>query len=119
MKIYCVTVVIGQVTEHHLHTGYQSACQSLGYWNRPWKGRTATLSAAWVPGDAWKPVDALTEKRLAKVQKLWDELVETDQAGLDALLDSLIKRQQPVKPRLTDQERTEAMLRLDRLVDAA
>lgn len=130
MKIYCVTVVIGQVTTQILHTKYQSATQSLSYWNRPWKGRTATLTAAWVPGDAWKPVDAVTEKRLSQVQKLWDELIETDQAGLDALLDSLIRRQAPAKQPvlasggivmgslLREEEREEAMLRLNRLVDA-
>lgn len=134
MKIYCVTVhssgPAGTTIEHHLHTRYQSATQSLAYWNRPWKGRTATLTAAWIPQDAWKPVDAATEKRLSQVQKLWDELIETDQAGLDALLDSLIRRQAPAvplatggivtkQPLLSEQERTEAMLKLDRLVDAA
>lgn len=131
LKIYCVTVVTGSVTEHHLHTKYQSATQSLAHWNKPWRGRSATLSAAWVSGDAWKPVDSQTERRLAKVQKLWDELIETDQEGLDALLDALIKRQKPAAPvlatggivrgpqLLTDQERTEAMLSLNRLVDAS
>lgn len=133
MKIYCVTVVIGSVTEHHLHTKYQSATQSLAHWNRPWLGRSATLSAAWVSGDAWKPVDSATERRLAKVQKLWDELIETDQAGLDALLESLVAKQkvQVKQPLLAlaeggivmgsllrEEERHEAMLRLNRLVDA-
>lgn len=131
MKIYCVTVVTGEVTEHHLHTKYQSATQSLAHWNKPWHGRSATLSAAWVAGDAWKPVDATAERRLAKVQKLWDELIETDQAGLDALLESLVAKQkvpakQPLLAQggivmgslLREEERTEAMIRLNRLVDA-
>lgn len=112
MKIYSVTVQ----GHRHLWTSYQSATQSYGYWDRRYHGQVE-LETANVPEDAWKPVDRATEEKLNRVAALWDQLVKTDQAGLDALLDDLVRRLQPVgKPVLSCEEKDEAMAALDRLV---
>ncbi len=119
MKIYSVTTADAR----YLWTSFQSAAQSHSYWLR--RDPNTVLEAVHVPDDAWKPVDKRTESRLNRVATLWDELVQADQEGLDNLLDDLVKRLQPVKKPeivspLPDRARREAqaMLELDRLVDA-
>jgi hypothetical protein len=61
---------------------------------------------------------------LNRVAVLWDELMKADPEGLDALLDDLVKRVSPKSapkaPVLSPIIRgeAEALLKLDRLVDA-
>lgn len=120
MKIYSVTVLgpKGQVTRH-LWQSYQSATQSFGCWERRHGEGNVVLESVHVPEEEWKPVDRLTESKLNRVATLWGQLVQTDQEGLDALLDDLVKRLQPAKkPLLSAAEKDEAMAALDRLVDA-
>lgn len=115
LKIYRV-----KVNDHKsvLWPTFQSAAQSHAYWQR--RHPDAELLTAHVPDDAWKPVDKRTETRLSQVQYLWEQLVQSDPQGLDALLDELVRRVNPPakepKPLLTDRERTEAMRALDQLV---
>jgi hypothetical protein len=133
MRIYSVTTVdrTGQI-QRRLWTTYQSAAQSHAYTAR--HDTTATLEAVQVPDEAWKPVDKVTEARLNRVAVLWEQLVAADQEGLDALLDDLVKRLKPVavEPKqfatggvvskpvlLSERDRNEAMVKLNRLVDAA
>lgn len=118
MKIYRITV---QGSTKILWTNYQSATQSYGCWDRKYPGQVE-LEAVHVPDDAWKPVDRAAETRLNRVAVLWEQLTVTDPEGLDALLDELVKRVSPPvkkKPVLSEAEKTEAMLKLDQLVDAA
>lgn len=117
MKIYSVTIQGGT---RYLWQSYQSATQSLGYWERKYPGQVQ-FETVHVPEDAWKPVDKATESRLNRVAVLWEQLVATDQDGLDSLLDDLVKRLVPKpKPVLSPVIRgeAEALLKLDRLVDA-
>jgi len=84
------------------------------------------VQVAHVPEAAWKPADSVAEARLRRVEELWATLSHTDQESLDILLEQLLARQKrmaTVTPaaRLADAEReeAEALLELDRLVDAA
>lgn len=123
MKIYCVNIIdedSARITGRVLHTNYQSAAQSHAYWQRQ---GAATLVTCNVADDEWKPVDKRAETRLNRVAVLWDELMKADPEGLDALLDDLVKRVSPKsapKPVLGKVIRgeAEALLKLDRLVDA-
>lgn len=119
MKIYSVTILgpKGQVTRHLWHN-YQSAAQSFGCWERKHGEGNVVLEAVHVPEEDWKPVDKANETRLNRVAVLWEQLVTSDQEGLDALLDDLVKRLAPAKKGaiLTGPEKTEAMAALDRLV---
>lgn len=118
MKIY--RVAAGDSS--HLWTSYQSAAQSHAYWLR--RDPSAELLSVHVPDDAWKPVDKLTESKLSQVAHLWEQLVASDQEGLDALLDELVKRVQPPKPVPAEKPvlsevvrgEADALLKLDRLV---
>jgi hypothetical protein len=124
LKIYCVNIIdpdTASVTGRVLHTGYQAAAQSHAYWQRQ---GAATLVTCNVADDEWKPVDKRAETRLNRVAVLWDELMKADPDGLDALLDDLVKRVSPKSapkaPVLSPIIRgeAEALLKLDRLVDA-
>lgn len=92
MKIY--RVATGNAS--YLWTNFQSAAQSHAYWLR--RDPSAELLSVHVPDDAWKPVDKRTESKLSQVAHLWEQLVASDQEGLDALLDELVRRVQPPKP---------------------
>lgn len=115
MKIYSVTILEpGNKVTRFLWQNYQSATQSFGCHERKHGEGNVVLEAVHVPEDEWKPVDRATETRLNRVATLWEQLVASDQEGLDSLLDDLVKRLQPrggaVKP--------DAMAELNRLVDA-
>ena len=118
MKIYSVTVTDNSLVTRHLWTNYQSATQSFGCWERKHGAGNVELEAVHVPDDAWKPVDKATETRLNRVAVLWEQLVAADQEGLDALLDDLVKRVQPVRKPviLNEDEKSQARAALDRLV---
>lgn len=120
MKIYSVTVLgKGNQVTRYLWQSYQSATQSFGCWERKHGEGNVVLESVHVAEDAWVPVDRVTESRLNRVAVLWEQLVQSDQDGLDALLDDLVKRlQPPKKPLLSAAEKDEAMRALDRLVDA-
>lgn len=115
MKIYSVTVLEpGNKVTRYFWQSYQSATQSFGCHERKHGEGNVVLESVHVPEEDWKPVDRATETRLNRVATLWEQLVASDQEGLDSLLDDLVKRLQPrggaVKP--------DAMAELDRLVDA-
>lgn len=119
MKIYSVTVLEpGNKTTRHLWQSYQSATQSFGYWERRHGEGNVLLECVHVPEENWKPVDRATEEKLNRVAVLWEQLVASDQEGLDALLDDLVKRLAPVKKPaiLNEDEKTQARAALDRLV---
>lgn len=128
MKIYRITVNEDpRHPRHVLHTSYQSATQSFAYWERASARHgyePPAFTSATVAEEEWKPVDKATEEKLNRVAVLWEQLVATDQEGLDALLDDLVKRLAPkppaAKPVLNPIVRgeAEALLKLDRLVDA-
>ena len=125
LKIYRVSITdTAGKASYTLWTSYQSAAQSHGFWDRKNPGTSATLDAAHVPDDAWKPVDPRVESKLNMVATLWEQLVAADEEGLDALLDELVKRVQPPKPVPVEKPvlsevvrgEADALLKLDRLV---
>lgn len=111
LKIY--RVATGNAS--YLWTNFQSAAQSHAYWLR--RDPDAQLLSVHVPDDAWKLVDKRAESKLSQVANLWEQLVASDQEGLDALLDELVRRVQPPKP-VPVQEKPAPTLR-DALDDAA
>jgi len=130
MKIYRVNVTStldGSLAETKFFTTWSSARNSAGHWGaqyqRHGKAYDVTIEAAQVPEDQWKATDPVTESRLSQVTALWEQLTAADPDSVDALLDALVKRVAPKKPAAvlaTDEKReAEAMLKLNRLVDAA
>jgi hypothetical protein len=130
MKIYRVNITStlnGLLEETKFFLTWASARNSAGHWGaqyqRHGKAYDVVIDAAQVPDDAWKTTDPVTETRLAQVASLWEQLAATDEAGLDALLDALVKRvspkRKPAAVLAVDEKReAEAMLKLNRLVDA-
>jgi len=132
MKIYRVNVVStadGTLAETKFFTSWSSARNSAGHWGaqyqRHGKAYDVTIEAAVVPEDQWKDTDPVTEARLSQITQLWEQLAASDPEGTDALLDALVKRVSPAKKKpaavlAADEKReAEAMLKLNRLVDAA
>jgi len=132
MKIYRVNVTStldGSLAETKFFTSWSSARNSAGHWGaqyqRHGKAYDVDIKAAAVPEDQWKDTDPVTEARLSQVTALWEQLAAADPEGMDVLLDALVKRVSPAKKKPTavlaaDEKReAEAMLKLDRLVDAA
>ena len=131
MKIYRVSVnstIDGSLEETKFFLTWTSARNSAGHWGaqyqRHGKAYDVEITAAQVPDDAWKSCNPATEAKLSQVASLWEQLAASDQEGLDTLLNDLVKRLAPAKPKpaaLPDKVKreAEAMLQLDRLVDAA
>jgi len=132
MKIYRVNVTStldGALAEMKFFTSWSSARNSAGHWGaqyqRHGKAYDVVIDAAQVPDEAWKATDPVTEARLSQVTQLWEQLAAADPEGMDVLLDALVKRVSPAKKKpaavlaLDEKREAEAMLKLNRLVDAA
>jgi hypothetical protein len=132
MKIYRVNVtstIDNALVETKFFTTWSSARNSAGHWGaqyqRHGKAYDVVIDAALVPDEQWKPTDPVAEARLSQVTALWEQLVAADPDGVDGLLNELVKRVSPAKKKPAgvlagDEKReAEAMLKLNRLVDAA
>jgi hypothetical protein len=132
MKIYRVSVystIDASLEETKFFLTWTSARNSAGHWGsqyqRHGKAYEVVIDAAQVPEQQWKPTDPVTEARLSQVTALWEQLAASDPEGMDVLLDALVKRVSPAKKKpaavlaVDEKREAEAMLKLNRLVDAA